>query len=600
MGITVRELVTKFTIGGDAGAKLAKFGLAVNGVKAGLDILVGATRIAARATFGFVKSVAEQNDVIAKTARTLSITSDEYQRLSFSADRSGIAMKTMERGILNLNKGLAQAGTTTGKLFDNALRRLGVTMDDLNLLNTEERLGFLGEALKDVTDETQRTEIAQRIFGERAGPRLANLLREGEAGIRALGDEAEKLGFVLGEKTLAQSEAFVDSLTNINAVITGLKRSIVTTLIPGVKKGVEQFQKWIITNREFIKQKVTVVINTLSKAFLLLLANSDKIVEKFEAFVNVVSDIVSFIADMVEAVGGVTNVIRIATIAWIAYTVAQAAALGPIGLAVTALSGLAAWFITVGKSADAAREATDKFGKTTAEIKPDDKRQADRDAKEIVNRLTTDTAFRKNLRQRLISGISRETFANVFAQAEKDISSGIRRFRFKGRSESARRATNKKLKARLRVLKAIRTEMIEERRRIEAANARPARETTLSMLGIDKSSGRTSVPTTDTDADGKGAGDKTEKKSLGDLLAEAIASGQLPESAALLASTQPPIIIPITNNNITMEVEVNAPVTGVPGEDAESIGDRMVDIVQDALRVEFLGAIDQLRPRLAK
>jgi hypothetical protein len=93
---------------------------------------------------------------------------------------------------------------------------------------------------------------------------------------------------------------------------------------------------------------------------------------------------------------------------------------------------------------------------------------------------------------------------------------------------------------------------------------------------------------------------KPDKQSLDDLIADAIKSGKLPTEAALLASTQPPIIITQQTVDVKMDVTVNAPITGVPGEHGEEFGRRVNLIVGDRLQSEFRAAIDQLRPRLAR
>jgi hypothetical protein len=610
--VTVRELVTKLTIGGDAGDKLAKFGLKMEGIKAGLGILVGTFKLATAATLGLVDAVTAQNDVIAKTSRTLAITAKEYQRLTFSADRSGIAMKTMERAVLMLNKGMAESGTSSGKKFDDSLSRLHLTMKELAGLNTEERIGRIGEALQRVTDETQRTNIAQRIFGERAGPRLANLLMEGEGGIKRLGDEAERLGLVLDGEALAASEAFQDSMTNMRAVLTGVKNSIGVSLIPIVERAVKKFTQWLLLNRKFITSKFEKGVKFLTKAFSGLVKDLDKVVNSFGDLADLSVTIIRMFIEMADAVGGVKNAVKLLTVAWGTYRVAALAAtvglsLTPLGLLSIALLGIAAAFTSIETKADRARHARKRFdslGGVDEEDESDPKAVA-RDAAALVKLVQSGRGISGRLRGRLVTG-SRLQIADTLDRAGGLIRQSSRqkaaaRLPIAGKS-GVRAVISKSKRAKiarigageLSLLKEIEAEINFARRDINESREEDPNVALISGLSRpDVDSGGLS---------GKlGASGKPEKESLSDLLANAIKSGQLPESAALLASTQPPIIIgPIINNSVTVEVDAPLNFEGIQGENATEFVDRVGEVFEDLFGRKMLEAIDELRPQLAR
>ena len=71
---TVRELVTKLDVRGNSAEKLAAFGLAMNGVKAGLDLMVSAFNGAKAVLFDFTAEIAAGGDEVAKAAKNIGIT----------------------------------------------------------------------------------------------------------------------------------------------------------------------------------------------------------------------------------------------------------------------------------------------------------------------------------------------------------------------------------------------------------------------------------------------------------------------------------------------------------------------------------------------
>ena len=613
MGITVRELVTKLTIGGNATDKLAKFGLAMNGVKAGLGILVGAVKVASAATIGLVDDVTQLGDTIAKTSRQVGISAKEFQRLSFAAERSGVPMVNLKKGLQNIERNLRDAALAAGKGkgtgFTAALDEVGLSIKDFEGLNAEEKIGLFGEALSQVADEGRRVALSQKLVGEEAGPRFASLLAEGTGGLKALGDEAERLGLVMDGKALKASEAFQDSMTNLRSVVMGLKTTIGVALIPIVKKGVDGFKDWILANREFIKQNFEKVVKFLSKAFDGLADNLDDIIKGFQDLVGFGRDMLAFFSGLVSTLGGVENTIRLLTAAWVTYKIAAIAAttglaLGPIGILAVGLLAVAAAFSEIETEADRARKARDRFTAGLKEKEPINKKQATLDAAAITRLTRRGQRLPLALLARLASQNSRQTQISIDA-AKAQIQVGKKR-------PSRTRVIGGKFGTIKRG-----SERFDQLNLLQGAGKGELdllKEFEAEIAGIRKAAASPGVDTGDSIIDslptggggggggggGKGGAKKDTDEDLSELLAAAIKSGQLPESAALLASTQPPIIIPITNNTITVEVDATSTFEGVPGENASEFVERAEEVFGDLWGRKMLEAIDELRPQLAR
>lgn len=211
---------------------------------------------AAIGIFKLVESTATAGDEIAKTSKGLGIAANELQRLRFAAERSGGTAQGMTRALRTFTVGLQDAATKGTGPVAEGLDAIGLSFADLQGRGVEQQFGIIAEALKGVEDATERSAISMKLFGSRGGAALAPLLNEGRAGIKALGDEAERLGIVMGEDALRASEKFADDMLDLKGVILGLTRDVAGGLIPEFSAGIAKVREWIVVNREFIAGKV--------------------------------------------------------------------------------------------------------------------------------------------------------------------------------------------------------------------------------------------------------------------------------------------------------------------------------------------------------
>lgn len=358
--ITIAELLVKIGVDSSDAQKAAEgVGESLDKTKSKAEVLKGglvslgkafaafgaAAAAGATAVFGFVNSVAKVGDEIGKTAKKVGAGVEELQRLRFAADRSGASARNLDLAIKNQAKQLQDASNGGAKLFRDALDALGLSIEDVNKLSAEERLGLFGDRLKEVEDAGQRTALAMNLFGARAGPELLPLLLEGSEGIKALGDEAEALGIVMSEDAVASSEGFQDSVTNLQAALSGVKNIIGTDLIPVVQELVVGFTEWVKTNRDVLRQKVRSFLEGIVRAAKTLIPVVETMGEIFLAFVN---NLDAFLA----VAGGVAVAKAFGAIAtgFQAMGVAAGGALGPIGLVAGALTALVPLAIKAGNA----------------------------------------------------------------------------------------------------------------------------------------------------------------------------------------------------------------------------------------------------------
>ena len=123
-------------------------------------------------------------------AKAAGVTVQEFERLSHAASQNGVEAEDLKQGILDLRMGLDDVATGAGGNAAEGLKRLGISLRDIQGLSAEDQFGIIADALNKVEDAGERGSLAMRVFGEDGGPKLMTLLSQGSEGIKKLGDAA--------------------------------------------------------------------------------------------------------------------------------------------------------------------------------------------------------------------------------------------------------------------------------------------------------------------------------------------------------------------------------------------------------------------------
>ena len=220
---TVRELTTRFNFKVDQ-AGLKKLNARIGDVKKSIA-KVGAIAVGATAAlFGIARSVAIAGDNAAKNARRLGLTAEALQELQFAADRAGVSQGEFNVGLRGLARAASEAmdGVAT---YKDAFDELGVTVVDQNdnMKTTDALLSDLADAFAKLPDGPRKTALAMQVMG-RSGSQMITMLSGGSAEILKMRERARELGLVLDEETTKKSEEFIDSLTDLKAVLDQVRQ----------------------------------------------------------------------------------------------------------------------------------------------------------------------------------------------------------------------------------------------------------------------------------------------------------------------------------------------------------------------------------------
>lgn len=247
---------------------------ALKGLATGMAVAGAAAVAAGAAVLALSENVATMGDEVAKTATKLGVTTDELQRLRFAGDRSGASMDVVTQAIREQAKLIDEARQTGITPFTMALDRVGLSLEQLEQASgAEERFGLIADQLRQVTNTSERTALSMKLLGEEVGPQLVPLMLEGSRGIRALGDEAVRLGAVMSEDATKASESFLDTMTNLRARLSGVVTTVGTKLMPVVQDALERFGEWFDNNGDMIMNTLDSVFGALTAALGFLADN---------------------------------------------------------------------------------------------------------------------------------------------------------------------------------------------------------------------------------------------------------------------------------------------------------------------------------------
>ena len=223
-----------------------KVALAVGGITA----VATAAVAAGKALWDLGRDTITAGDQIAKTSRQLGIASDAYQELAYSVGLGGASEKDFDAALLQLNKQMEAAIAGNGKA-QAAFRSLGVSMDEVRSMNTEEMLMRMSDALADVDDVAAKTRTTMALFGE-GGTKVATALASGSDAIAEMRAEARKAGYVLDPKALKKAEEANDNITRAQLQMRGVMRQLGVEVLPTVNDVLQDLVTLIRDNREEI------------------------------------------------------------------------------------------------------------------------------------------------------------------------------------------------------------------------------------------------------------------------------------------------------------------------------------------------------------
>lgn len=216
---------------GESGGKKfgEKFGTALKATAATITAAMAAVTAGAVAAgkefISAANDVAEYGDHVDKMSQKLNLSAQGYQELDFIFQHAGTSIDKMGGSIKTLSTQLEKGG--------DAFAALGLDVEQLGNMSSEELFMTTIESLQGVEDETQRMYLASQLLGKGAtelGP-IFNMTSDELEEMRA---QYHELNGGLSDEAVQSAAAYQDALLDMQTAITGLKNKTMSEFLPGM------------------------------------------------------------------------------------------------------------------------------------------------------------------------------------------------------------------------------------------------------------------------------------------------------------------------------------------------------------------------------
>jgi hypothetical protein len=208
---------------------------------------------AAAALVGSVKAAADYGDQLDNMSQRTGVAVEELARLQYAAKLSDTSTEALGKGVGNLSKlmvGAAAGGAESSKLFE----RFGISLRnaDGTIRSTTEVLYDLADVFSVMPEGPEKTTLAMDFFGKKLGQELIPLLNQGSTGLRAMADEAERLGLVLSAGQARKAAEFNDNLDRMSALSKSVGMALGNWMIPGINNMLSEIDAATKSSEGFI------------------------------------------------------------------------------------------------------------------------------------------------------------------------------------------------------------------------------------------------------------------------------------------------------------------------------------------------------------
>lgn len=347
---TIRQLLVGLGVDSAAGIDgLHLFGTALDLTIGLMTTAVDAAVFLTEAIADVAVAAAETGTEIARNARKVGLTAEEYQELAFAAEQVGLSSTDLNDALVQQAQSLEQLEKGTGRAAEG-YAKLGISQADVAGLSTAEVLKLTADRLAGVTDANERLAIATAIYGDEAEDVLLLLELTG-AGMDALGEQARALGIILTDEQVAAAEAATMIWGELQAMLEGVRVTMGLFLLPTLIRIGEALRDWFVDNQALIAQGLERWVNVLSRSIdglVRFLEIADDAVQRLTGWEPILIGLAGAFTLAAVAVGGLLAVITgLLALGLAAVFVGVAVALFPLVVIFTAVGAAIAAVVLI-------------------------------------------------------------------------------------------------------------------------------------------------------------------------------------------------------------------------------------------------------------
>jgi hypothetical protein len=228
-----------------------------------LGLLTVAFTGAAAASFALTKSAASAIDEVGKFAGQIGVSTEALSTYQHVAEISGVTNTELTKGWRNMSRVIAEtAGGMTEA--EDEFAALNIDAKELLELAPDKQFEAIAVAMNNVSNASEQTAIAMKLFGGRASS-LLQIIKQGEDGLRAMKEEAEAFGLVISSEAAAGAAELNDSMVRVTGSLKGVRNEFAEQLFPVFATGFNKLSEIIARNRGNIVSFVSSAISRFSE-----------------------------------------------------------------------------------------------------------------------------------------------------------------------------------------------------------------------------------------------------------------------------------------------------------------------------------------------
>jgi hypothetical protein len=221
------------------------------GFAAGFGTLAGAA--------SFIKGSVKVTEELAvgtkKLASLTGLSEKEASRWVSTAKVRNVESKALNIGFITLARNIRSA-TEGGDQQIKMFRELGVSQAELKKGDITQVLLDTSDAFQKLGGGSERTAIAQKLFGRQAQT-LLPLLKEGSGALKEQLLLSDKYGTTLSKNQVQKGLEALKAQRELNLAMTGLKVTVGQALLPGLTKGAQGLSNFTNEIRRTLGQDLT-------------------------------------------------------------------------------------------------------------------------------------------------------------------------------------------------------------------------------------------------------------------------------------------------------------------------------------------------------
>lgn len=271
----------------DAGKKVEDFGKKLTPLSGAAAGIGGAL---VKVGYDAIKGADDLNTLAKQTG----FTTDEIQKMQYAADLVDVSFEDISGAVKKMKGKIDPANETFQSLG------VSVTNADGSLRDATAVFYDALGALSEISNETERDQVAMELFGKSADS-LAGIIDDGGDALKAYGEQAEELGLILDQDTLDSLNATNDTIDQLKANITGtiaqVGADVGSVLAPLLEKGAELIGRITERLRELSPEQTETILKIVG------------VVAALAPAVMIIGKLISGIGSVVSVIGTVVGVL---------------------------------------------------------------------------------------------------------------------------------------------------------------------------------------------------------------------------------------------------------------------------------------------------